>query len=182
VTKFPLVVAVICLSAGVCFARVAPGIEAQYWLSAASEGHTPPVKRMRLVAQESERLDGKRYQWWEMTMEKTEEPGLLGVRALSSEVPLTSPEAPGEIVRYILRLSDGTCYEYRDEQTGRALLPTCIIDWAGKFLPKPAPDARYPGGFATSGTLLGQPLVRTAATSRRSRSRMSACSTCGRSC
>jgi hypothetical protein len=71
---------------------------------------------------------------------------------------MTSQTAPGEIVRYIYAPPDGPCLEYRDERTGKALLPE--VDFQEAFLPHPSKNARYIDGFATTGTLLGHVLIR----------------------
>ena len=143
-----------CLTA---FAFVPAGSEAQYYVQSALENQSSPITRARIVALETERVDDSTYQWWELTMEKRDG-GVLGVRILSSEVPMTSKTAPGKIIRYIYAPANGPCLEYRNERTGQALLPE--IDFEQAFVPQPGKNTRYVDGFATTGSLLGHVLIR----------------------
>lgn len=134
---------------------------AQYYVQGAREGDEPAVKLAQITVLGSEKLGAKTYRWWEMTLAKRDG-SALGVRMLSELVPMTAASAPGEIVRYIYSPEPGVALDYRDVNTGKALLPEAL-DFVENFLPRPAPDARYRNGFANSGTLLGHALVRSLA-------------------
>jgi hypothetical protein len=116
---------------GACGAAGVPeGSEAQYYLNSAAEHQTVPVRRVRIKAGPVERVAGRRYQWWEMILEKpgpeavNVEPGprVFGIRVLSERVPMTGPGGVGDVVRYIYRPPDGGPLEYVNALTGRAAL------------------------------------------------------------
>lgn len=159
----PLVIlSILCCPAG---ATVEPGTEAQYFVQSAAEHQTPPVRRVRIVAGDVEKAERSvTSQWWEMTLEK-QDGSVLGVKALSTDIPMTQPRihASGGVasapwLRYIYSPSPGICLEYTDEETGRCALP--LTEHWGAFVPLTSPAARFDGGFATTGELLGHVLVR----------------------
>lgn len=139
-------------------ASVPVGSEAQYYVQSACEGQTPPLTRVRIVVGKAEKLNGKTFQWWEMTLERRTG-GALGIKVLSERVPMTSDNGVGEIVRYIVSLAPDECLEYVDALSGKTLLPQ-IRSFRSEYLPHTYNDARYSGGFANSGRLLGHSLVR----------------------
>ncbi len=139
-------------------ADVPPGSEAFYYVVSSSENQTPPVKRVRVTAGPLERVSGKGCQWWEMTLEKRDG-GVIGVKALSERIPLTSSDAPGEVFRYIYSPGPGECLEYVDAGTGEALLPE-IDSFEQDYFPHAYSEARYTQGFANTGRLLGHALWR----------------------
>lgn len=146
---------------------VPEGAEAQYLLNSAAEHQDSIFKRIRIVAGPVERLDGKRYQWWEMTMEKHQAPArnidqdlvVLGIRVLSERVPLTGDDGIGDVARYIYRPHNEPALEYVDEVTGKALLPQTRF-FIPEFIPRAAGYTRYSEGFANTGRLIGHVLVR----------------------
>lgn len=146
---------------------VPPGREVQYYVNAGSEHQTVPVRRVRIVAGATERVGGRSYQWWEMTLEKPGPeainveggPRLFGVRVLSERVPMTGPEGVGDVARYIYRPVDGGPIEYVNALTGRAALSEHST-FTRDFFPQPAEFSRYTGGFADTGRLFGHTLVR----------------------
>lgn len=142
-----------------CWADAGPGAEAQYYLASSSEGQTPPVVRVRVVAGPSERVSGKVCRWWEMTMEKPDGKA-IGVKILSERVPMTSDSDPGKVFRYIYSPAAGECTEYVDAATGAALLPE-LDSFERDYLPHAYEEARYTQGFANTGRLIGHVLVRT---------------------
>jgi len=148
-------------------AGVPEGSEAQYYLNSAAEHQTVPVRRVRIKAGPVERVAGRRYQWWEMILEKAGpeavnvEPGprVFGIRVLSERVPMTGPGGVGDVVRYIYRPPDGGPLEYVNALTGRAALSE-HSRFALDFFPQPAEFSRYTDGFADTGRLFGHTLVR----------------------
>ena len=140
-------------------AAAADGKAAHYAASPAGERFECPVSEVWLQAGPAETVDGRRMRWWTLTVRKRDG-AIMAVRALSANVPMTDPRGPGEIVRYQFLPGAGQgALEYVDESTGRALLPS-EYEFARDFLPRPAPDARFADGFATTGELLGHPLTR----------------------
>lgn len=137
--------------------------EAFYICVAGAEHQSPEVVALHIARRGEETVDGRPYVWWEMTAEKRDG-ARLGVRILSERVPMTCPDAPGEIARYIHLTADGKCFDYRDVNDDSAFLPA--VKFKEGFLPQPSPYARYEGGFATAGTYLGHVLVRTKSTER----------------
>lgn len=139
-------------------AGAAPAPEAQYWVQSAAEGQTPPVTRVRIVAGSPESYGRLRCRWWQMTLVKPDGQ-VLGVKALSERVPMTSHEGVGTVVRYVFRSPDGQTLDYRDALADMALLPELRI-FRAEFLPRPYTSAQWRAGFANSGRLLGHTLVR----------------------
>jgi hypothetical protein len=103
----------------------------------------------------------KDFRWWQMEVRGNTKPGaapLFVLRALTSGDPLAEKQRPLEFARYQLRIPEtGETYEYRDVNTGEALLP----DWADfqrSFLPHPASNSGRNSGVAETCELLGQTL------------------------
>ncbi|MCL6629536.1 MAG: hypothetical protein K6U00_08045, partial [Armatimonadetes bacterium] len=138
---------------------VKPGQIAHYLVTRAGEYQFSPVTDVWIVAEQSTRVSGKSYQWWRLVMRKFDGK-VLALRVLSESVPMTSPSEVGDIVRYIYSPEPGIALEYVDQTTGRALLPE--HDIRRDFLPRPAADARYTDGFASTGTFLGQVITKSA--------------------
>jgi hypothetical protein len=91
---------------------------------------------------------------------------LLALRALTSSDPLAEKQRPAEFARYQLRLPEtGETYEYRDRNTGGALLPSWA-DFERNFLPHPASGTGRRHGAAETCKYLGQLLSLAPATVR----------------
>lgn len=146
------------LSSSTALCAVRPGSEAQYYLASSSENQKSPVHRVRIFAGDVEKVRGRAFQWWEMTLVKPAGE-VLGVKVLSVRVPLTSTEGIGEVARYIYAPAGEKCTEYIDDQTGAALLPE-LETFRQDFLPCAAAESRYTDGFANTGSLIGHVLVR----------------------
>ncbi len=131
--------------------------EAFYVASPSVEGQIPCVSSIRLTVVGQESVDGRPLVWWEMAA-KLGHGGYYGVRILSERAAMTDAAGIGRIERYLYRDAAGTVLEYRDAATGKALLPA--IQFGKSFLPRPAYDATYEGGFASTGSFLGHVLVR----------------------
>lgn len=154
---FALVVALVSMS--ICSnAGLSTTAEAQYYLASAAEGQTPPIVRVRLTAGEVERVAGKDCRWWELIMEKPDGKA-IGVKVLSERVPMTSKNGPGKVFRYIYSPSPSECLEYVDATTGLALLPQ-LESFERDYFPRVGEEARFEGGFANTGRLIGHVLVR----------------------
>jgi hypothetical protein len=99
------------------------------------------------------------FRWWQLEIRaKTnlDAPPLLMLRALASADPLVERPHPIEFARYQLRIPEtGETYEYRDRNTGGALLP-CWADFERYFLPHPAPNTGRDVGAPETCELLGQ--------------------------
>lgn len=139
------------LSALLCCSHVSAA-SVHYAVSGAGEGQTPPVSDLWITTGDREAQSGKRLIWWRMTLRKVNGE-LLSIRALSERPPMTSASGAGEIARYQLKVGDSGALEYADKDTGQALLPQ--LQFRTELLPRPAPDARFTGGFASTGQLLG---------------------------
>lgn len=146
-----------CLLGCAAYSSVGNGARAQYYVQPAIEGQTPPIVRIEVIAGETEEVNGKLYQWWEMIAEKPEG-SAFGIRVLSREVAMTSSSSPGDIVRYIYAPCAGAVLDYRDERTGKALLPAG--DFVHDLFPRSATTTKYTDGFATTGRILGHVLIR----------------------
>lgn len=127
-----------------------------YAVQSGREGEEPFARSVRLTVCDQETVRGQAYVWWELAVDSARYG--IGVRILSERAPMTSPTGIGDVERYLYRDGNGKVFEYRDENTGRALLP--LLRFREDFLPVPAPHAVYDGGFASAGTLLGHLLVR----------------------
>ncbi len=131
--------------------------EAVYRVQSAGEGGGPVATSLRIAVTGEERVGGEAMVWWEMTV-GLRGGGRYGVRMLSERAPMTSAGGVGRVARYLYRDAGERVLEYRDEVTGRALLPA--LDFEKSFLPVPSDGASRPGGFATAGTFLGHTIVR----------------------
>ncbi len=141
-------------------AAPAAGKFAHYVASPAGERFECPILDVWLQAGPVEDSGERRMQWWTLTLRKRSGE-LLAVRALSGKIPMTGREGPGEIARYqFLPGAEQTALEYVDGSTGRALLPS-EYSFVRNFLPRPAVDARFMDGFASTGEILGHPITRT---------------------
>jgi len=103
----------------------------------------------------------KDFRWWQLEVRASTKPDaapLFVLRALTSADPLAEKQRPLQFARYQLRIPEtGETYEYRDINTGEALLP----DWADferNFLPHPASNTGRNEGAAETCKVLGQPL------------------------
>lgn len=123
-----------------------------YNVSGAGEGQDAHISDVWIIADGPQQVDGSPYQWWRMIMRRSGG-AVMGVKALSERVPMTSAKAPGNIARYIFNAEPHGPLEYVDSTTHSALLPDMQFQEA--FVPHPGPDARYPDGFATAGELMG---------------------------
>lgn len=150
--------------------RPLPGTEAQYYMNAAAEHQDPILRRIRIVAGEVEKVNGREYQWWELTMERAGLPPEIrrpaeywGLKALSERVPLAEgsegQDPVGDVARYIYYAGDSEMLEYRDARTGKALLPE-YEPFKKYLLPTIYRESRYLDGFATTGHFIGHTLVR----------------------
>ncbi len=128
-----------------------------YVTSPSVEGQIPGVSNVRLAVFGRESVDGHQMVWWEMAA-KLKDGSVFGVRILSEHAAMTRPDGIGRIERYIYRDTAGKVLEYRDAATGKALLPP--LQFKQSFLPRPAYDAAYDGGFASAGSFLGHVLIR----------------------
>ena len=94
---------------------------------------------------------GRNFRWWQLEVRaKTnlDAPPLFVLRALASADPLAEKQLPVEFARYQLRIPEtGETYEYRDSNTGGALLP-CWADFERNFLPHPASNTGRNDGAA----------------------------------
>lgn len=131
--------------------------EAFYLFQRPATGGPPETESLRLTVTGTETVEGKDYVWWEFTV-GTPEGDSFGVRALSERAPLTSLDGIGNVERYLYTDASGNTTEYRDQATGKALLPS--LSFREAFLPRAAHDARYRDGFATAGSMLGHVLIR----------------------
>jgi len=138
---------------------VKPGQVAHYLVTRAGEYQFSPVTDVWIVAEQPSRVSGKPYRWWQLIMKKFDGK-VLALRVLSESVPMTSATDVGDIARYIYSPEPSIALEYVDQSTGRALLPE--HDIRRDFLPRPAADARHIGGFASTGTFLGQVITKSA--------------------
>lgn len=152
-----LAIIILVLTAPV-YAAVRPGTEAQYFLQSAHENMDTPIHRVRIQVGDIERVDGKPYQWWQMTLVKHDD-SALGIRVLSERIPMTGTENVGDIARYIYCPVSGACLEYLNAQTNRALIPGFSY-FKKDYIPAVFNDALYRDGFANSGRLIGHSLVR----------------------
>jgi len=134
------------------------GAEAFYICVSAAEHQGTPVKAVYILVGDREMQKDKNYIWWELTAVH-EDGRRFGIKILSEHVPMTCPEAPGEILRYIYLTPNGECFDYRNERDDAAVLPQ--MNFVEDFLPQPSPYARYEEGFATVGAFLGHVLVKT---------------------
>jgi len=101
------------------------------------------------------------FRWWQMEVRGKSESDatpLFVLRALMSGDPLAEKPVRLEFARYQLRIPEtGETYEYRDVNTGAALLP----DWANferDFLPQPTSNSGRILGAPQTCKLLGQML------------------------
>jgi len=98
-------------------------------------------------------LKEKRASWWEVEGKK-EDGSIFAVRVLSERVPMTGPDGlMGRVQRYLFKDGDRPYLEYRDKNTGEPLLP--FFDFESQLVPNPSPESPVVGGFATSGTYIG---------------------------
>jgi len=158
----PAAVIACCLTvaAAACAAEVAD--TAYYVLASASENQSTPADAARIDVKGTELVNGHTYHWWEMTVNTHlyKEHAPIGLRICSERLPLTSQDGIGHVHRYIYRTRLGTCFDYRNVDTGEAQLPL-RDDFRENMLPQTSPYARYVDGFATVGTLMGHVLART---------------------
>ncbi len=102
---------------------------------------------------------GRSFRWWQLEVRaKTnlDAPPLFMLRALTSADPLAEKQHPVEFARYQLRIPEtGESYEYRDSNTGGALLPSWA-DFQRRFLPHAASNTARHDGAAETCELLGQ--------------------------
>jgi hypothetical protein len=128
---------------------------ARYDLLSTVEHQSPPLTSISVsIGPEETRLD-KKLRWWEMvgTKPSGEE---FAIRILSERVPMMKHDAPGQIVRYILREGSETPIEYIDARYEHPLLPK--FEFTTQLLPQASPYTRWQNGFATTGTCLGHVL------------------------
>ena len=156
--------------ANASLSRPLPGSEAQYYMNAAAEHQDPILRRIRIVAGDLEKVNGRDYQWWQLTMERAGLPPEVrrpaeywGLKVLSERVPLArgseGQDPVGEIVRYIYYAGDDEVLEYRDARTDSALLPE-YQPFKSYLLPTIYRESRYLDGYATTGHFIGHTLVR----------------------
>jgi hypothetical protein len=102
---------------------------------------------------------GKNFRWWQLEVRgktNSDAPPLFMIRALTSADPLVEKQHPMEFARYQLRIPEtGETYEYRDSNTGGALLP-CWEGFERHFLPYPASHVGRNKGAAETCDFLGQ--------------------------
>lgn len=135
------------------------GQQAQYSVNAATEGGRPPVKRI-LISAEKPSSEGL---WWRMLVQKTDG-SYLALKVLSDRVPLRDlSQQPLKVRRFIVWFGAGRPLEYIDQVTRRELMPRAGLHEL-QLIPEVFPPARIEGGFATAGSYLGHPLVRTVVT------------------
>ncbi len=136
---------------------VRSGSEAFYVTAPSVEGQSPCVSSIRINVTGPEAVGQTEMTRWEMTA-ALRKGGSYGVQVLSEHTAMTAQAGVGRIARYVYRDAAGKVLEYRDAATGKALLPP--IQFQESFLPRPASDAAYDGGFASAGAFLGHVLVR----------------------
>lgn len=153
-----LAVLMICL----CFAtaaaardsRLPVGAWARYELLSTVEGKAPPVEEVTLTLGPHEKVAGRELQWWEFAARKSTGEQ-FAARFLSESVPMVAgADAPGQIRRYIFVDGADRPIEYVDARSGEALLPK--FEFPSGLLPAPMPRSRLEGGFAVTGSCLGQ--------------------------
>lgn len=156
---FKLRTAFLCLLALCSGANCAvkPGQIAHYVVTRAGEYQFSPVREAWIIVERPSSVSGNSYHWWRLVMKKFDGK-VLALRVLSESVPMSSSEGVGDIVRYIYSPEPNIALEYVDQSTGKALLPEHDIH--RDFLPRPAADARYENGFASTGTFLGQVITK----------------------
>jgi hypothetical protein len=102
---------------------------------------------------------GRNFRWWQLEVRvKTnlDAPPLFVLRALTASDPLAEKQRPVAFARYQLRIPEtGEAYEYRDSNTGGALLP-CWQGFERNFLPHPISNVGWKDGAAETCKLLGQ--------------------------
>jgi hypothetical protein len=129
------------------------GAWARYDTLSTVERKPPPVSDVTVTVGPP---DGGELQWWEMSATKESGEG-FAIRLLSERVSITgAKDAPGRVVRYILREGDDQPMEYVDARTGSAFLPK--FEFVSGLLPQPMPRARIEHGFAVTGTCMGHVL------------------------
>jgi hypothetical protein len=100
-----------------------------------------PFASVDFVRGPEEKASKKKCHWWELAVAGENEP-LFRLRVLSVRDPLGGKRGPLEIERYQLQIpSTGESLEYRDINTGRALLPGWA-DFERYFFPHPTLEGR----------------------------------------
>ncbi len=132
--------------------------EAFYVMSPSVERMAVPVTEVSLRITGREEVEGRSLVWWELAARPPKGP-CFGIRLLSERCAMTGPEGIGRVHRYLYADSEGKVLDYREAADDRALLPA--LQFAESFLPRPAIDAVFDGGFASAGAYLGHVLVRT---------------------
>jgi len=101
----------------------------------------------------------RNFRWWQLEVRaKTnlDASPLIVLRALASADPLAENQQPVKFARYQLRIPEtGESYDYRDVNTGAALLP-CWAGFEREFLPHPASNTARNDGAAETCKFLGQ--------------------------
>jgi len=133
------------------------GIRLHYLVFSGRNDVPPPFATVDFIYGPGE--GGKNYRWWQLEVRaKTNLAALplFVLRALASADPLAEKQHPIKFARYQLRIpATGETYEYRDSNTGAALLP-CWADFERNFLPHPASNTSWSGGAAGTCEFLGQ--------------------------
>ncbi len=120
-------------------------------------GEKPPLDTVVLRIGPEEKLDGKRYRWWQMECLKSGG-GSFFIRVLSRGVPMLGQKRPlREVARYILQEGEESPVEYVNAETGKALLT--LLDFRRLLVPVAASSGTEEGQFASRGRLLGQMLT-----------------------
>jgi hypothetical protein len=117
----------------------------------------PPLETVTLrVGPPADGPDGKTYRWWRMESKKTDG-GEFSITVLSERVPLIhGPRGPGRVARYILQEGEEPPLEYRNAESGSALVPQ--FGFRRNLVPRSLAPSEA-GPFAPQAALLGQMLA-----------------------
>ncbi len=145
------------------FAAAGEPQTAFYIGSTSVEGMPPTVARLRIDVTGSEQVGGVQMTWWQFTAVRPDD-SRFGVRMLSERVPMGGSQAPGRVARYLYCDGAGRTLDYRNAPEGKAregtALPPAWEFFNREFLPQASSDARFEGGFASAGGILGHVLSR----------------------
>lgn len=133
-----------------------PGASARYHLLGPGENSGRFAVDLRLTVLGEVEHEGLAYVDWQMDV-LFEDDKRLAVRAVSERAPMTSDLGCGTFLRYVLRLPNGSAFDYRDERTGLAVLP--VSAFRELLLPVPDVEPVLVDGFAGAGLYLGHVLI-----------------------
>jgi hypothetical protein len=139
-----------------------PGTRGRYFVLTANVGAPPPFRAVDFLYGPGETNGAQIRFWWQL--EARAEPDqetdpLFILRALTTEDPL-APDRQGLVfARYLLKIPErGEFLEYRDVQTGQALVPAWR-DFAKHFVPQATPASQSQHGLPETCAYLGHVLT-----------------------